>query len=179
MKRGDIILTAKGTSFLARGIVWWQSLWTRKPAHFQHAMRYLGPAGGKSWALSQEWKAAIKPFEAWSGQTFRVWSCPYYTDDERIALVEESRLAEGRGYDFVGILGQALRPIPLLGRLAAKWINMPWATFCSELVATTEQTINPSFLDGKTAISPQDIDDWCRAHGWECETKTVDSIRPT
>lgn len=162
---GDIILTARGQGIFARLIVWGQSLWDGRPGHFQHAMRYLGDG----LCLSQEWRAVVKPLEAWAGQTIRVWSNPGYTGYARKRLVTESRLAEGRGYDWLGILGQALRVVPFAGKLLAR-INAPWATYCSELVATTEQVIFPGFMDGKTQVSPQDINDWCNRHDWESRT---------
>lgn len=169
-KPGDIILTARSAFFFPRLIVWAQSLWRGRPSYFQHAMRYLGKAGGKQWVMSQEWKADIKALETWKGQTIRIWSNPNYSEAERVGLVEESRLAEGRGYDWLGIVGQGLRLIPFIGKAFPRAVHFPWATYCSELVATTEQVVNPKFLDGRTQVSPQDIDDWCRARGWECET---------
>ena len=158
---GDIILTSHPSTWLAKAILAGQSLFLDRPARWTHAMRYVGDGQ----VISQDWKVALRPLTDWRGADLRVWHCLDYTSQERQRLVEEARLDLGRPYDLLGLLGQAFRAVPFVGRWLAGALEIPWLTFCSEKVCHVERTINPAFLDlfSGCQVAPQDIDDWCNA----------------
>lgn len=165
---GDIILTAKKGGIFARITVWAQSLWSHQKSSYYHAMRYIGQIDGVPSCLSQEITAKVKPLVAWRGKRLKIWHNPVYSPAQRKALVKRSKAVKGRRYDWLGIVGQGCRFIPLVGKWLSSIVETPWTTYCSELVARTEHHVNPDFAYGNNQPNPQDIDHYCRGNGWQC-----------
>ena len=162
---GRQLLTKTAQSFLFKAIQFWQSLFLGKPVDWGHAMR--AAFGGM--VISQDLRVRELPLAKWKGCVVRVWYDPARTPEQDTELVNNSRLDLGRLYDFLGIFGQALRP--LLGKFGAEKIEAPWATICSEKVCLRDQEIDPAYMDGEPCQkSPAELDAWNRAHGWKCYT---------
>ena len=64
--------------------------------------------------LSQEWRLVAKPLAALTGRV-RAWHNPAYSEDQRQALVAEASKYQGSLYDWLGIGGQILRMVPVVG----------------------------------------------------------------
>ena len=171
---GDILCTSfPGSGLLADGIAVGQSLAGGSTVVYGHAMRYVG------WGqvVSQEWRVALKPLSAWDGQVVCRLHNPRYTPDERDQLIWLARRAEGRLYDVLGLVGQGLRGVlsripwigPPLGNAAARLAQVPWLTYCSEMVAEHQRRVDPGFMAGIPKPAPDEMAVWCRADGWQVE----------
>ncbi len=170
---GDIILTSFPSSgWLARAIAVGQSLADGETAKWGHAMRYVGNDKlGEPRAVSQEWTVRLKPLAAWpmGGLMCRL-HCPSYSRSQRQDLINFALGALGRPYDVLGLVGQALRGVPLVGSWLARVVQVPWLTYCSEMVAEHERRVNPGFMIDIPKPAPDDMAVWARAHGWQVET---------
>lgn len=163
LKPGDIILTHAPNAWLGRAILIGQSLGTGAPALWGHAMRYIGDGQ----VISQDWHVDQLPLTNWKGQTIRAWSSPAYDEGQRKLLVDNARWTLGRGYDWLGLLGQAFRAVPVVGKWLSDEIQIPWLSYCSEGICQQERGVNPVFMGGGPCqVSPQDIDTWCSQQGW-------------
>ena len=62
--------------------------------------------------------------------------------------------------------------MPVIGGWLRGNIQFSSRTFCSEFVCINERKANPEFMAefGRYQLSPADIDDWCRKHGWKAVT---------
>jgi hypothetical protein len=108
------------------------------------------------------------PLEHWRGATLRAWTNLKYTAEQRDRLVEESALRLGTWYDYPGILGQMLRPLPWVGDWLATRLDFAFLNFCSESECEIERLVTPGFGGGGGCqISPADINAWCSAAGWD------------
>ncbi len=171
MTPGDIVLTSFPSSgWLARAILVGQSLADGQAAVWGHAMRYVGEDRlGEPGVVSQEWAVRLKPLAAWNGAMLCRLHNPAYTQAQREALVELALAALGRPYDVLGLLGQALRGVPLVGPWLARVVQIPWLTYCSEMVAEHERRVDPRFMAGIAKPAPDDMAPWARAHGWQVD----------
>ena len=168
---GDLILTSDPASWLAKRILIAESFHTGRPALWSHACRYIGqdPQTGAPMVLSQEWRLVAKPLAALTGRV-RAWHNPAYSEAQRQALVAEASKYQGSLYDWLGIGGQMLRMVPVVGPWLTKIVQFPWSTFCSEREFYTEQTVDPHFGAGYEGIpSPEGLNTICRLAGWKCE----------
>ena len=176
---GDILCTSfPGSSLLADGIRIGQSLAGGETAIFGHAMRFVG-AG---LVISQEWRVALKPLSAWSGQVVCRLHNPRYGQEERDQLVWLAKRAEGRLYDILGLVGQGLRGLlsripwggQYLGNGAADLIQVPWLTYCSEMVAEHQRRVDPGFMPDIPKPAPDEMMKWCKGEGWIVEVYEVE-----
>lgn len=164
---GDILLTRfPSGGLLAEAIEVGQSLADGHTAIWGHAMRYVGEGR----VISQEWRVRLKPLAAWAGSYLCRLHNPSYSPEQRRTLVFLALRAEGRLYDVLGLLGQALRGLPLVGSLASRVVQVPWLTYCSEMVAEHERRVDPGFMAGTPKPAPDEMPPWARAHGWLVET---------
>ncbi len=168
---GDIVLTSfPASGWLARAITVGESLADGETALWGHAMRYLHTdQAGEPLMLSQEWRVVLKPLAAWRGTLLCRLHNPAYSREQRQALVALASSARGRPYDLLGLLGQALRGLPLLGPWLARVVQIPWLTYCSEMVAEHERRVNPDFMPDIAKPAPDDMAPWARTHGWQME----------
>jgi hypothetical protein len=168
---GDIILTSFPSSgWLARAIRVGQSLADGEAALWGHAMRYVGlDESGEPQVVSQEWRVVLKPLAAWRGALLCRLHNPAYSQEQRETLVALALSARGRPYDVLGLLGQALRGLPLVGPWLARVVQVPWLTYCSEMVAEHERRVAPQFMADIAKPAPDDMAPWARAQGWQVE----------
>ena len=165
MQIGDIILSSEPASFLARAILVGQAMQTGEPARWSHACRYAGDG----LVLSQEARMVQKPLAQLKGRKRR-WHNPAYNHNQRHTMVSDDRLYLGEPYDVLGLVGQLMRVIPWAGPWLASRVQLPHLTYCSERVCLTERIVLPEFGGGgPCVVTPQGINDWCRAAGWHCE----------
>lgn len=149
------------------GLDFFQSILSGRRVKFRHVMRYTGPGR----VLSQESTYCRKSLGNFKGGIIRIWQNPAYSDEQRSRLVAQAGIFEGGAYDVLGIGGQALKVIPILGKFLARFVQVPSLNYCSERECETEKTETPDFGGGQGCqISPADVDDWCRRSGWECQT---------
>ena len=172
---GDILLTsAPSSSWLARAIRVGQSLADGQTAVWGHAMRYVGQDKlGEDRVVSQEWRVRLRPLAAWEGVMLCRLHNPAYSPEQRRDLVNFALDALGRPYDFLGLVGQALRGLPLVGPWLVRVVQIPWLTYCSEMVAEHERRVNPGFMIETPKPAPDDMAVWCREHGGRVEMKRL------
>jgi hypothetical protein len=164
---GDLVQSTKPGHWATWGIIIFEALRRGCMANWRHSMRYRG----NGLLYSQEAVDRIdKPFGELVGQNIRIWHNPAYSAAQRQTLCDEEDLRQGRLYDALGIGGQMLRPIPLIGDKLAHVVQVPFLNYCSEGRAEIEQKVLPGFCEGMDQVSPEDIDDWCRQAGWACST---------
>lgn len=134
----------------------WISRKIRKHSHgyYSHVMWMAEPG----MVVSQGWTLKQQPIEGWLDGTYRIklWRNPGWTqqDKNRIRYWLEKQLARPlreRTYDWVGIIGQALK----VGS-----INLPHKKYCSEAAAEVLSKVEPY---NKLHPSPADINRWCKA----------------
>lgn len=154
------MLSSRPGHWATWGIRFFEALKHRRSTHWNHATHYAG--GGMVW--SQNATKVLESLSSYIGQDLRFWWDDTYTADMRRRIIEEEELREGTVYDPVGIVGQILRPIPLIGNTLANAFQVSAANFCSESVIEVERTVNPAYCgEGSAQQSPEDINTWCSA----------------
>ena len=169
-KPGRIVLTNRRNSSIAAGIRLFEAMHLGRPANWQHAMRVATDPG---YVISQNWRVELEPWNDFLGCMIRIWEPPEeYTPVQVKTILEESELALGRKYDWLGILGQVARKVPWIGGWLSEKIQFNSRTFCSEFVCITERKVTPEFMAeiGRYQVSPADINDWCLKHSWKAVT---------
>ena len=126
--------------------------------------------------ISPEARVVIRRLFDYRSSTLKFWWPPGFKKDwpELIGgtrkmnrIADDAYLQLGRRYDYLGLIGQALRGLasrlglPGFGNWLAGVFQRPSRWFCSEMVAYCYQRQFPDFCNGNKHPSPQDIDDWC------------------
>ena len=55
---------------------------------------------------------------------------------------------------------------PPLGNAAARLAQVPWLTYCSEMVAENERRVSPGFMEDIPKPAPDEMVKYCKAKGW-------------
>lgn len=170
VKPGSIILTSRPGWWVANAIKAFQSFATGNPTIWQHAMRGVDAETGT--VISQDWRVVKRPLSGWAGAHVRIYDPPDdYTPEQIDTLVEESELALGRKYDWLGILGQAGAWLPLVGDWWRRYVQLPFRTYCSEFICLIERKVRAFAGEHKTCrIAPPEIDKACKAQGRRVRT---------
>ena len=181
---GEICLVRGDDKTLSTVIRIGQSLEGDAVATWGHATIY----GGDYDLISPEARVVIRRLFDYRSSTLKFWWPPGFKKDwpELIGdtrkmnrIADDAYLQLGRRYDYLGLIGQALRGLasrlglPGFGNWLAGVFQRPSRWFCSEMVAYCYQRQFPDFCNGNKHPSPQDIDDWCVKAGWECMTVKV------
>lgn len=161
---GALLCTRDPSSNLSGAIVDGESLESGEVATWGHAMRM----DRDGMVNSQEVRRTRLPLSNWLGCYLRAYLNHDYGQEDYDQLLDEAELRLGTRYDWIGTgLGQLVRCIPWIGDWLASVFNIPWTNYCSEGECEIERKVCPGFLGGAGCqVSPQDIDDWCRANGW-------------
>jgi len=136
-----------------------QQIRSHTKGFYNHAMWMRKPG----YVVSQNWTLNEQPISRYvdSKHRLKFWYNPEWVRDRRgtVWLIDkriDNVLAESwwkRTYDFLGIIGQALR---------MKGLNNPKRRYCSEVVAEWLTLLEPSF--SLKHPSPAEINEWCNAN---------------
>lgn len=188
LSTGDIILSSDPATWLARAIAIFQSIILRRPVIYTHAQRYIG-AGmiiSQDWTHKIKSIAGLagQRVSIWHNTTYTEEQRRRLVEESRqylgsrydwLGIVGQAGTAL-IAFVLIAVAvmawwaGDHLGAAAWLGLAAVMWsggryfvrrvIQIPWRTFCSERVALTEQTVDPGFVDGRTQVSPAEINRW-------------------
>jgi hypothetical protein len=187
LKEGEVCLVRGDDSALGEAIRIGQSLESDGVATFGHAMIHAGFGD----LISPEPKVIVKEVQDYTGQILRFYWPPGRSDSgplfqahatKRQRIANTARMQVGRRYDYLGLVGQLVRGLfarcgmPKIGRWLGGMIQWPSRWFCSEMVSYAYMREYAHFCNGNRQPSPQDIDDWCAANGWDCLTVEIVAV---
>ena len=89
---------------------------------------------------------------------------------EIVLDAKEVKRLEGR----MGLMSRIPWIGPPLGNGAAELIQLPWLTYCSEMVAEHQRRVDPSFMKDIPKPAPDEMVKWCKADGWLAEAYKVE-----